>query len=640
MCGIAGFSGNFSKSLLSSMNATLTHRGPDDSDILYLPKEQIGLSHNRLSIIDLSSAGKQPMWDATKSAVIVFNGEIYNYPELKEDLVRRGFSFKSSTDTEVILNLYLKYGVEMLNHLNGIFAFAIWDKREDTLFLARDGLGVKPLYVANVSNGFLFASEIKALLQESTIDTSLDPFALFNYLTFLWSPTPRTILRSVQKLEPGHALLIRRGQIIKKWQYYDLPYSNSCEEHLSVDEAVDSLIRLLSQAVSRQMIADVPVGAFLSGGLDSSAIVSFAQKHLTNNQKLQCFTIGFKDETFSKEGLSEDLPFAQRVAKHLGVDLNTIFVGPEMIEELPKMIYHLDEPQADPAPLNVLFISQLAKSHNIKVLLSGAGGDDLFSGYRRHYALLLERYWKWLPTPGRKLLAEITKIIPKGIPTLRRFAKAFQFANLDGDERIASYFYWNRPALLKNLFDKNFLYELNQYNVQNPLLECLDKLPSDMHPLNKMLYLESKFFLADHNLNYTDKMSMAVGVEVRVPFLDPDLVNFACNLPVYMKQNGKQGKWIVKKAMEALLPKSIIYRPKTGFGAPLRHWLHNELKPVMHDCLSNTSITSRGIFNPDRVADLIAADKAGMVDATYTIFSLICIEIWCRIFLDKKIIIT
>lgn len=616
------------------MNTRIAHRGPDDTGLFFLEGQGIGLAHRRLSIIDLSPLGHQPMWDITSAVAIVFNGEIYNYRELRSGLIARGFEFKSQSDTEVLLNLYLCHGEEMLFHLNGVFSFALWDPRNETLFLARDGVGVKPLYYAETNKGFLFASEMKALLEEPSVDRSLNPEAILYHLTYLWCPAPHTIIKGVQKLEPGCALLVKSGAIKRHWQYYDLPYKQSIAP-IAEKEAIAQVEATIRQAVTRQMVADVPVGAFLSGGLDSSSIVAFAREAVADH-KLQCFTIGFKDTAAKAEGMVADLPYAQRVAEHLGVDLHTVFVGPEMADRLMEMIYHLDEPQADPAPLNSLFISELARSMNIKVLLSGAGGDDIFTGYRRHYALTQEKYWAWLPPIARAGISKMASLVPSSDSRGRRLQKAFQYAGLNGDERIASYFYWSAPGVLADLCGPRLKDAVSGFSGAAPMMASLANLPSTTPALNRMLYLEGKYFLPDHNLNYTDKMSMAAGVEVRVPLLDPDLIALAARLPLKYKQNGRVGKWIFKKAMEPYLPREVIYRPKTGFGAPLRHWLRYELRSVVDDALSEQSINNRGLFNYAGVSRLVSQDRLGLIDGTYTIFSLICIELWCRIFLDGK----
>jgi asparagine synthase (glutamine-hydrolysing) len=633
MCGIAGFSGNFSPDLLDRMIGRIAHRGPDDSGRSYVPEKGIGLGHTRLSIIDLSPLGHQPMWDLTESAAIVFNGEIYNYRELRDRLASDGYRFRSKSDTEVLLNLYLRHGEAMLPKLNGIFAFAIWDKKQDLLFLARDGLGVKPLYYAETPKGFLFASEIKALLAEAGVERSLDPLAIGYYLTYLWSPEPFTVLKSVRKLESGNSMIVRNGKIRGHKRFYDLPYDRPTAD-ISPRDAVVQVREATRRAVERQMIADVPVGAFLSGGLDSSMVAALAKDYVTNG-RLQCFTIGFSDSAWAAEGMVDDLPYAKSVAEHLGVDLHTICVGPEMANHLEAMIYHLDEPQGDPAPLNVLFISKLAREHGIKVLLSGAGGDDIFSGYRRHLALWRERYWNWMPQPLKKGLRNLTQRLPLLTASSRRIAKAFQYAHLEGDERLVSYFNWIDPSISSSLAGPLLKEGLQGSDLSSPLIESLSRLPKDTPSLNRMLYLEAKHFLADHNLNYTDKMSMAAGVEVRVPLLDLDLIALAASLPTGFKQNGTSGKWIFKKAAEPYLPYAVIERPKTGFGAPIRRWLRVELKSMVDDVLSESSLATRGIFDPKRVRELVQMDRLGKIDAAYTIFTIICTEIWCRIFLDR-----
>jgi asparagine synthase (glutamine-hydrolysing) len=630
MCGIAGFSGTFDVALLERMNRTIAHRGPDDSGVWHDATKAVGLAHRRLSIIDLSALGHQPMWDVDRTAAIVFNGEIYNYRELRAELVASGSKFASETDTEVLINLYLRDGPEMLRRLNGIFAFAIWDPGDSSLFIARDGVGVKPLYYSCTENGLLFASELKAILREPSVPRAIDHDAVRQYLAYLWCPAPRTMLRAVSKLEPGFAMIVRDGRIDRSWRYYDLPY-NQPITHLPEANAIAEATAHIKEAVRRQMVADVPVGAFLSGGLDSSAMVAFAREHAPD-QRLQCFTIAFDDAASRTEGMTQDLPYAQRVAKHLNVDLHTVHVGEDMVDHLTEMIHQLDEPQADPAPLNVLFISRLAREHGIKVLLSGAGGDDIFTGYRRHYALTQERYWSGLPMPLRTVLKNTSRFFPTGNPLLRRARRAFEFADLDGDERLASYFLWGHPESHAALYGPSL--REGTSSTLAPMISTLSHLAPGVPAINRMLYLEGKHFLADHNLNYTDKMGMAEGVEIRVPLLDPDLIAFAARLPTNYKQRGATGKWIFKKAMEPYLPSDVIYRPKTGFGAPIRHWLRHGLRDLVADTLSETSLKRRGLFDPAAVTRLVEADRAGRIDGSYTVLSLIVIELWCRIFLD------
>ena len=632
MCGIAGFSGDFEPGLLQRMNSAQAHRGPDDSDTLFLPEARVGLAHRRLSIIDLSERGRNPMWDATRKVVIIYNGELYNYRELRRELLADGYLFNSDTDTEVLLNLYLRDGEKMLERLNGIFAFAIWDTRKRSLLVARDGVGVKPLYYAETPRGFLFASELKALLQEPSIDRTLDLEAVRHHVLFLWCPSPITMLRSVRKLEPGMALVIKDGRVAQRFRFYDPRFDREFVDWPDGD-AIVQVRKYLTRAVDRQLMSDVPLGAFLSGGLDSSSVVALAQRRIEPD-KLQCFTIGFKSKEAQIEGMADDLPYAQRVAAHLGVDLHTIWVGPEMVDELAKMVFYLDEPQADPAPINALFISQLARSQGIKVLLSGAGGDDIFTGYRRHYALLREPIWSWLPHRLREALRSASSHVRPTTELRRRVAKAFRYADLDGDQRILSYFHWTPPDVLSGVFSPA-LRALRSPDLAGPVPDALASLPDSVAALNRMLYLEIKFFLTDHNLNYVDKVSMASGVEVRVPMLDPELMDLAARLPLRLKQRGRHGKWILRKAMEPYLPHDVIWRTKAGFGAPLRHWLRNDLRPIVDDVLSERSLRNRGLFDPKGVHDLIEADRERKVDAAYSIFAMICIELWCRMFVDR-----
>jgi len=635
VCGIAGFVGDFSPDLLEAMNKCLAHRGPDDSGTWFDGHARVGLTHRRLSIIDLSPRGHQPMWDATGTVVIVFNGEIFNYREIRRRLESDGYRFDSDSDTEAILNLYLKYGEGFLSRLNGMYAFALWDTRNEALLIARDGMGVKPLYYAHTDHGVVFGSELKALLHCRAIERRLDPRAIHHYMTYLWCPAPRTMLQDIKKLEPGTAMRVERGVITRKWTFYDLPYDQATVP-MPVEEAAELVRDQVQLAVDRQMMSDVPVGALLSGGLDSSSVVACAARG-GGGRSLDCFPIGFKDKAFKVEGSAEDLPYAERVAEHLGLDLRTIYVGPEMAEELQRMIYYLDEPQADFAAINTYFICRLAREHGIKVLLSGAGGDDIFTGYRRHRAMELEWRWSWMPRFARRALKQVSSRLPSSSANTRRIAKAFSYADLDGDERLASYFHWIEPPLLDSLYSPAMRAEVDPLPFSEPLMQSLGRVPKDIDELNRMLYLDCKHFLADHNLNYFDKMSMATGVEVRVPLLDPDLVSLAARIPVAYKQHGGEGKWIFKAAMEPLLPREVIYRPKAGFGVPLRHWLRNELRPMVEDTLSAESLASRGLFDHVGVQKLLELDRAGTVDAAYTILSLVCIELWCRMFLDVSV---
>lgn len=637
MCGIAGFYGKFNDPLLTKMIHAIRHRGPDGlgEKLFSGPGEtRIGLAHARLAIIDLSMHGYQPMTiscphcHSIKTMWLTYNGEIYNYPTLKKTLEKQGHAFHSNADSEILLHLYCQHGTDMLNYLNGIFSFALYDMKTENLFVARDQLGVKPFYYTQLQNGFLFSSEIKSILMHENISRELDADAIDHYLTYLWCPAPKTMLRAVKKLEPGHAMIVQCGKIIRHWQYYDIPFDQP-NFNLSFDDLAIELADRVEHAVQKQLLSDVPVGAFLSGGLDSSAIVAMMRR-LQPYKPIDCYTICVKDK--KSDGFVDDLPYAKKVAEHLNVNLHIVDATSDMIQRLPEMLFYLDEPQADPAPINALLIAEQASKNGLKVLMSGAGGDDLFTGYRRHAALHYDRYWQWLPHPVKKSLSELSRNITlsSNQSIVRRFIKLFSYAHYKDDHYLESFFYWNTKTLRSNLYTNDFQKKISN---QFFLRDSLQKI-STQDRINRMLYLELKHFLADHNLNYTDKTAMLFGVEVRVPLIDRELVEFATKIPSKYKQRGKLSKAIFKKSMEPYLPKEIIYRPKTGFGAPLRQWFHGNLKLLVDEYLSEESITNRGLFNFSCVQKTMLLDRAGKIDATYTLFSLLCIEIWCRQFVD------
>ncbi|MFN7291424.1 MAG: asparagine synthase (glutamine-hydrolyzing) [Pirellula sp.] len=645
MCGIAGYSESPDversvESFLRVVN-TMSHRGPDDVGVYFSEEYGIGLGHTRLAILDLTLNGHQPMMADEGRVVLVFNGEIYNFRDIRTDLQSKGFSFSSDSDTEVLLKLFCSYRQDkanipdMLRKLNGIFAFAIWDACDGTLLVARDALGVKPLYYSHANARFSFASEIKTLLLTAPVGCEIDHSAIDRYLSYVWCPGSGTPFKNVRKLNPGEAIVISEGKIKEQFVWYQLPLKRRDDKQriISRDAASDvakDLESHIRNAVHRQMVSDVPVGAFLSGGLDSSTIVHFARE---TNSNIRCFTM---QSSSNEDGFVDDLPYAKKVAEHLNVSLDIVPVDSGlMASDLESMVVQLDEPLADPAPLNVFYISRLARENGIKVLLSGAGGDDLFSGYRRHHALLLERYWSWFPRIFRRGFELAALTLNQKPVIFRRLRKMFNGASLDADERLVNYFRWIDRSDLNRLYSKDFKRELEKSERVDPIVEYVHDLPSDLSQLERMLLIEQRFFLPDHNLLYTDKMSMAVGLEVRVPFLDLDLVNFAGSIPCSMKQKGREGKWILKKMMEPYLPKEIIYRPKTGFGGPVRRWMRFELRDVVSDVLSSDSLSNRGLFDPNAVQNLIDSNDKGTIDAGYTLLSLVCIELWCRNFIDS-----
>ena len=503
MCGIVGVYGGNTGNIEKACSV-IKHRGPDDKGIFIDDKLNIGLGHQRLSILDVSHLGHQPMMSQNKNIVIVFNGEIYNFVELRSALEKEGYVFNGESDTEVLINLYLSDGMEMLSKLKGIFAFAILDKNKETLFVARDALGVKPLYFSTDGDAFYFASEMKALFEFDSIDKNLDIESLNQYLCFLWCPGEGTPIKSINKLLPGQALLVNKGKVKKKWTWYQLPIFIGNSKDLNKNESISGVTNLLRRAVHNQMISDVPLGAFLSGGLDSSSIVAFARE---KDPDIKCFTIETQGK--QEDGFVDDLPYAKKVAKHLNVNLEIVTVSSNQIaDDLQSMIAQLDEPLADPASLNVRYISKLAKKNGIKVLLSGAGGDDLFTGYRRHYALELERYWSWMPRSARELIEDASKKLNNNKPSQRRLKKLFNGAGLSNDERLINYFRWTDDKTLKSLFSLEFRDLIGRSNPLSTMSNFISPISSNTSRLDQMLTLEQRFFLADHNLNYTDKLSL------------------------------------------------------------------------------------------------------------------------------------
>tara|TARA_X000000950_G_scaffold284986_1_gene389497 strand:+ start:137 stop:1696 length:1560 start_codon:yes stop_codon:yes gene_type:complete len=519
----------------------------------------------------------------------------------------------------------------MLSQLEGIFAFAIWDKKTEELILARDGLGVKPLYYCQLENAFLFSSEIKSLISLMVVPKNINHNAVEKYMTYLWCPGSETPLASVKKLEPGHFLKVKGGKVLENVSWYELPINHvKRKKKLTKTNLFSQASKLLRAAVHRQMISDVPVGAFLSGGLDSSSIVCFAKEV---NPSLSCFTIETLGGT--EEGTPDDLPYAKQVATHFNLPLEIIPIDSlSLSSQLEKMIWSLDEPLADPAALNVLFISELAKKNGIKVLLSGLGGDDLFSGYRRHKAIAYEDWFKWVPLAIREFLSAKSKKLNQGKSLNRRLSKFISSIAQDGDWGLIKYFQWIDKSDLEELFSDQFLKKKGNGFTEEPMLQFLKILPKNLTKLSKALELEKRFFLPDHNLIYTDKMSMSTGVEVRVPFLDSELIEFAASIPDRLRISWFQEKYILKKAMEPYLPNEIIYRPKTGFGSPVRRWIKHDLKDYVREMLNERAIKGRDLFNPKKITELIEANESGKIDASYTIFSLLCLEIWFRKFID------
>lgn len=628
MCGIIGAIGNFSKP--ESLD-NIAHRGPDSQGVY--SDENVFFGHTRLSIQDLSENGSQPMHSQDGKYIIIFNGEIYNHWDIRKQLEGK-YTFNSTSDTETILYAYIEYGSKMLGMLNGIYALAIYNTETQDVIIARDPLGVKPLYYYRDKDKLIFSSEMKMLIPFG-IDEEIAPKSIANYLTFLWSPGEATPFEQVKKLIGGYYLSFKvkdftSAKPVKFYQIgFDGKYLKNTEE-----EIIDLLDQKLVQSVERQLLSDVPVGFFLSGGLDSSLLVAIARR-LYPDRKFDCFTIdtGDLDKT---EGFASDLHYARKVADYLKVDLHIVKAEIDIVKDFDKMIWHLDEPQADAAPLNVLNICAKAREMGIKVLIGGAAGDDLFSGYRRHKALVMESYVNKIPLFARVGLKSIIDLLPSQRPAFRRIKKLS--ANWDKNtlQRMSGYFSWlPRETLLGILSDK-YRKDIETYYPTEFLENLNSEIPEEKNLLNRMLYWELRSFLVDHNLNYTDKLSMAVGVEARVPFLDLELVEFSTKIPPALKLKNGETKYILKKVAERYLPNDVIYRPKTGFGAPVRQWVLTNMEEMINTRLSKDRLSKRGIFNPDKVWNLIEDNKNGKIDASYIVWSILAIDSWMEQFYKKE----
>jgi asparagine synthase (glutamine-hydrolysing) len=691
MCGIAGFAGNFDGAVLARMGAAIAHRGPDASgDAVYTASgSTVGLVNRRLAIQDLSPAGRQPMTlqcpvcgpvDAPAFAKgfgeagsafakgfgeagstsaegfgeagnqrlwLTFNGEIYNFPELRRELEQAGHRFFSRSDSEVILHLYTQHGVGMLPRLNGIFGLAIYDGRPHgqrdglqpgDVLLARDGVGVKPLYYSESAHGILFASEMKALLAcgPGYVDRAIDPAAISQYLAYQWVPAPRTVLESVRKVRPGEYLVLRRGRIASKSTFYKLPAPEPVSRPF--DDLVGEFQDQLRAAVTRQLLSDVPIGAFLSGGLDSSAVVAMVRQ-AQPGYRLPCYTMAFDDD-FSSEGSPSDLPFARQAARHLGVDLIEVHAGPRVVERLDEVLFALDEPTGDPAPINAYLISERAHADGLKVLLSGTGGDDILAGYPRNQWLGLEAVWDAVPMGMRRPVSTWARsALDSGLVgpadfASRRALKLLGQLDQSRPRRLAARLQTTPPALRARLLHPALRPAVTEGRDVEPLLDTLAALPTGSDDLTRMLHLEQRHFLADHNLNYLDKTTMAFSVEGRVPLLDLEFVEFAAAIPSALKVSGTTGKYIFKKAMEPFLPRDILYRGKAGFGVPLRRWMTRDLRDRVRDTLSSRTVRERGVFDDAAVQRLMDETLRGETDGSYPLFSLLAFETWCRRLLD------
>lgn len=631
MCGIVGLAfqegtGGVDPARLSRAVAAIAHRGPDSQATRVGPTFAFG--HTRLAIIDLAETGAQPMTSADGRYVIIYNGELYNYRELRKELIAQGVSLRGGSDTEVLLECFALHGERIFERLNGIYALAIADLRTGHVIVARDPLGIKPVYVAEGPFGVAFASEIKSLLEIAPIPRDVDASALRGYLTFQFCPGDRTPLKAVRRLMPGGALRIVAGRVVERWT--PRPRAGYAPRRdWTMEQCALQLGLEVEAATQRQMVSDAPLGAFLSGGVDSTAIVGAARRGAPS---ITCFTVALAGGAQGE--FTDDLPFARRAATEMGVKLVEVPVSQQdMVEGISRMVVDLDEPIADPACLATFFIAREARSRGVKVLLSGAGGDDVFSGYRRHQALAVDHHLRRLPQPALRALAGLSGLA--GLQRLggRRLAKLAKGVDQPLDRRLVQLFAWSDPGDAARLLAPDLRGPGAEDEAFAPMLDLLARLP-DMPEIERCLELEKRFFLGDHNLIYTDKMGMAAGVEIRVPLLDAEVLDFARLIPAEWKMRHGAAKWMFKRSQRGRIPDFVLDRPKTGFGVPLRAWIRGPLREMSADLLSRDTVMRRGLLDPDRIERLFAANAAGDADAAYTLFAAMCIEIWARNFLD------
>jgi asparagine synthase (glutamine-hydrolysing) len=632
MCGICGTVGRADARELSIMADSMAHRGPDGRGVQTFEEGDLvaGLGHRRLSILDTSEAGAQPMVFADRWW-ITYNGEIYNYPQLKQELEAKGETFHTRCDTEVLLRMFALEGADMLKRLNGIFALAIWDDRDKRLFVARDRLGVKPLYYVDQPGVYGFASELRCLLP--LLDqVELDLEGLVDYLTFLWVPDPKTAFKDVFKLPAGHYAWVD-GRGAQTHRYYDVQFA---PEGGSAGDWSEQVADTISSAVRRQLLSDVPVGAFLSGGIDSSAIVAAM---VGQGSRPKTYTIGFEKEDLREEIIPDDVGHARTVAKAFSTEHREIMTQADVLDLLPKAVWHLEEPVADTAPISTFLICREA-GKEMPVMLSGVGGDEVFAGYPRHLAWKISRLLDRLPDPVlgglEKAAAPIGRPGPAGRlrGPRRNLWKYLRGAGLDPMERYLSYLTYYPDHEMRSVLSDDVRAETADHDPRARHRRHIEAA-RDYDELATLLYLDAKTFLPNLNLIYTDKMSMAASVEVRVPLLDDEVVGLAARIPSNLKLHRQQRKYIFKKSQEGRLPKDVIWRPKAGFGLPVRSWLVKELSPMIADLLSEETMRARGLLNPATVARLQRENIAGEADYSLQVYTLLNLELWCRQWIDE-----
>ena len=626
MCGIAGIVRNdrsdVDQALLARMCAAIRHRGPDD-DGFYV-NGPVGLGMRRLAIIDLKS-GQQPIHNQDRTAWIVFNGEIYNYRELRDKLEKLGHTFYTNSDTEAIIHAYDQYGADCPKHLRGMFAFAIWDERTQELFLARDRVGKKPLLYAQVNGQFIFGSEFSALLLHPDIGRDIDIEALHHYLSFMCVPAPLTAYQAIRKLEPGHSLRWRRGEIEIE-RYWQPDFSKKID--ISEEEAGERAIEILRDAVKVRLMSEVPLGAFLSGGIDSSAVVALMSAE--SSVPVKTFSIGFEEQDFS------ELHHARRVAEHVGADHHEFVVRPDALEVLPILVEHYGEPYADSSAIPTYYVARETRKH-VTVALNGDGGDESFAGYERYAAMrLAERYHRIPAVLRETVVRQAIELLPSSETKRGRVRDVKRFIQAASLPKVERYLRWVSVFDAKakqDLYSENFRQQTQSVSATN-MLESWFARANGSGIVDAALLTDIMTYLPNDLLVKVDIATMANSLEARSPFLDHQVIEFAASLPERFKLRGLTTKYLLKRMLKKLLPAENLERRKMGFGVPIGHWFRGQLQPFLRETLLAEAALKRGLFQPETVKRLVEQHTRGERDYSHQLWTLLMLELWFQRFID------
>lgn len=631
MCGITGWinlennrGANTSEAVLHSMCERMKHRGPDSEGLW--TDETVALGMRRLSVIDLHT-GEQPVYSEDKSIVVMMNGELYNFREVRADLEKRGHKFVTSSDTEILPHLYEEYGEAMLEHINGMFAFALWDKRKKKLLIARDKFGEKPLYYGVFGGKLIFASELKVLLENPAVKGEIDLDSLRQFLSFDYVPAPNSIFRGISKLPAAHFLTVENGEI-KTRRFWNLSWQKSRTKGVPrLSDSVEELRELLADAVRMRLVADVPLGILLSGGVDSSTVAAFATQFST--ERVKTFSIGFEEDSF------DESKYARQVAKHLDTEHYEDKLSVEKAADLISEIgLWLDEPMSDGSLIPTFLLSRFVRKY-VTVALGGDGGDEIFAGYPMYFAHKVANFYNGIPSIFRNNLIEpVVNNLPVSNKNLSFDYKAKRFVRASKYDLVTRHHSWFGSFSLdeqQSVLSKDVLAQTSNdiYKGAKDLLEICDA----ENDIEKMQFLDINFYMAEDILTKVDRASMAVSLEVRAPFLDARVAQFAASIPLEYKLKGNKGKYILKKAVEPLLPKNILHRPKKGFGIPIAEWLKGRLNPLMREMLDAKRLREQGLFDAEFVQKLIKEHETNVASHHKQIWTLLVFQLWYDNFL-------